>query len=136
MSWDFYEEFIKEIRRKLKELEDEVSNTLGIFPKDDLDEAVIEPLTSIRETPDCIIVSVDMPFVDPNTVEVKLIDSSSLQIIAHIKEDISSSIIDSTYPKMTFKKYKKNIKLPVKVKKIIRISMRGEILAVYLSKYS
>jgi HSP20 family molecular chaperone IbpA len=130
------DDIIKELRRRIKEIEDEISYAMDLFPKDDLDEAVLEPLTSIRETPDCIIVTVDMPFVDPDSVEVKLIEGSLLLLEAEMREDIKSSILDSTYPKTTFRKYKKIVKLPSPVKKIIRLSLRGEVLAVYLSKHS
>ena len=136
MPWEYFEDIFKELRRRIKELENEISSVMDIFPKDDLDEAVLEPLTSIRETPDCVIVTVDMPFVNPDTSEVKLIEKRMVLLSAELKEDIKSSMLDSTYPRITFKKYKKLVKLPSEVDKIVRLSLRGEVLAVYLSKYS
>ena len=134
--WEFMNDFINELRRRIKELENELNQFFvsDVQVKDDIDEGAIEPLVSFNETPDMIIVSLDMPFVDQNTIEAKLIDERHLLVKARIQKGIHSSKLDSTYPSMEFKNYKCLLSLPVNVKKISRFSVRRDILTIYLVK--
>lgn len=128
--WDYFDD----IKRRIRELEDEISKIIELYPKDDLDEACIEPLTTINETPEFVIVTIDMPYLNQETIEVKLVDEHNLFVKAEICKGIKSSKIDSTYPDIEFKRYKCIVTLPSKVKKIYKISVRNDILTIYLAK--
>ncbi len=135
---DYFDDFIHEIRRRIREIENELEQmfSLTTYPKDDLDEEAIEPLATLSETPDMVVVSFDMPFVDQNSIEAKLLDNRHLMVKARIRKTIHSSKIDLTYPEMEFKNYKCILKLPSRVKKIMRLSVRRDVLTIYLMKES
>jgi len=135
MSDEFFEDIMRELRRRIKELETDVTSLLKGEVIDDIDDEAIEPLSTIYETSDTIIVTVDMPLVKSDTIETKLLSEEHLLVKGEIKKHIESHKIDSTYPYLTFKRYKKLISLPCKVKSIKRLSVRGDIVTIYLSKY-
>lgn len=133
MSWDIFDEIMNEIRKRIRDLEAEIRSYVA--PLDDIDEEAIEPLSTINETTDHIVVTVDLPLVKHDSIEVKLMDNSYLVVKAKLCRHIESCKIDATYPDITFKKYKKVIPLPKKATKIEKISVRRDIVTVYLSKY-
>lgn len=135
MDNEFFNDIIKELRRRIKELETDIDSLFKGEIIDDIDNEAIEPLSSIHETPDMIIVTIDMPLVKSDTVETKLIDENRLLVRGEIMKHISSHKIDSTYPYLTFKRYKKVITLPCRVKSIKKLSVRQDMITVYLSKY-
>jgi len=132
---DIFDEIFREIRRRLMSLEEDVRSILGPAPKDDIDEEAIEPLSTVHETADAVIVTVDMPLVQQDSIEAKLIDDEHLLVRGEISRRIASAKIDSTYPTMEFRRYKKVITLPARVRKIGRISVRGDVITIYLRKY-
>ena len=106
----------------------------GGLPQDNYIEGSLEPLIFIKEdkTTKELVINVDMPLVDINTLKINLIEHSNLLVEASVKEPFPSDIFHAGILSKDFTKYHVLIPLPKKVEKINRISVRKDVVIIRL----
>lgn len=136
MERDETEEIIDEINRRIRsmmrsafELSSPLEETLY-----DPERRELRPLTQITETDDAIIVTVDLPCVRKENIELKS-THDTLTIRAKMTECVR--IHDAGRREMEFENYRKSIKLPSTVDPTkAQAAFRNGVLQVALSKKS
>lgn len=109
MEKDETEDIVKEIRR----MRNMIRNVLDISPFEeefyDIEKRELRPLAQITETPDDIIVNVDLPCVTKENIDVKSTEDT-LTIKAKMTECVR--LLHHGKKEMEFENYRKTIKLP------------------------
>jgi len=103
------EDIVKEIRR----MRNMIRNVLDLSPFEeefyDIERRELLPLAQITETPDSIIVDVDLPCVTKENLDVKSTEDT-LTIKAKMTECVR--LLHHGKKEMEFENYRKTIKLP------------------------
>lgn len=83
-------------------------------PSWDIDRRCLDPLAQVRETEEKVIITVDLPFVKKEDIEVT-VEENSLKIRAGTKKDIQFEKWGGVHRKISFNSFRKNVKLPAQV---------------------
>ncbi|MHA1607718.1 MAG: Hsp20/alpha crystallin family protein [Candidatus Freyarchaeota archaeon] len=104
-------------------------------PDWDMDSCCIEPLVHVESTPDSIIVTADLPYVEGKE-NIKLnATEDTLEILAEMKKDVRFEKWGTIQREATFRKYHKIIRLPEKVvPEEARATFKNGVLQVILPK--
>ena len=93
-----FERLFRKIEQAVRRFEEEIT--------EDFDQESLSPLTSVYVSGDRVIVTADLPLVDPSSIKVELLDPQTLYIEARIKRDIPSEFVSSTLPPCRFKYFR------------------------------
>jgi len=77
--------------------------------------STMEPLRHVRVTPTEVIVTVDLPLTKENSIQVKPVDKSSIEILAQMKRKIRFTDFGITHLKGEFQKLHCRLRVPVPV---------------------
>lgn len=95
----------------------------------------IEPLREMMVTPTEVIATVDLPFTTKDTVQVKPVDESYLEIMAEMNRKIRLDQFGMTHCKGEFRKYHCSMHIPVPVKMDkMKIGYKKGILEIHLPR--
>ena len=75
----------------------------------------MEPLRYMRVTPTEVIVTVDLPLTKENSIQVKPVDKSTIEILATMKRKIRFTDFGITHHKGEFQKLHCHLRVPVPV---------------------
>ena len=75
----------------------------------------MEPLRHVRVTPTEVIVTVDLPLTKENSIQVKPVDKSTIEILASMKRKIRFTDFGITHHKGEFQKLHCHLRVPVLV---------------------
>lgn len=75
----------------------------------------MEPLRHVRVTPTEVIVTVDLPLTKENSIQVKPVDKSTIEILASMKRKIRFTDFGITHHKGEFQKLHCHLRVPVPV---------------------
>jgi len=108
---DMIDEYFEDMERWVEQ----VRETLTEKPCWDLKNCAIEPLRDITIMPKEVIVTVDLPYARKETVQVKAVDATSLEIFAEMKRKIRLNELGVTYRKGIIQRFHGWIRIPVTV---------------------
>lgn len=106
----------------------------SFYAIEDVQERSIVPLTSVHVQRDKIIVTADMPFVEPSSLMVSLPESRRLHIEAKMRVSLSSESLNLCLPSTRFEYFKTDVNLPLPVKKISSVRFYKDVLEVILQR--
>jgi HSP20 family molecular chaperone IbpA len=75
----------------------------------------MEPLRHVRVTPTEVIVTADLPLTKENSIQVKPVDKSTIEILASMKRKIRFTDFGITHHKGEFQKLHCHLRVPVPV---------------------
>jgi HSP20 family molecular chaperone IbpA len=75
----------------------------------------MEPLRDMMITPTEVIATVDLPYTQENTVEVRLIDKNTIEVSAEMKRKICFGDFGITHHKGEFQTLRCHLRIPVPV---------------------
>lgn len=126
-------EYINEIRLKFEEMFNEFEEQLE-RPMLDFERRCLEPLTEVKETPSEVIVTVDLPCVRKEGINLYATENT-LTIEASMYRKIKFDKLKAIYHETEFQSYHKIIKLPSPVDpENARARFKDGILEVKLPK--
>ena len=99
----------------LEEWAERFRETLVEKPSWNQKACTMEPLRDILVTPTEVIVTVDLPYAEENTVQVKPVDTNVIQISAKMKRKIRFDDFGITHYKGEFQKLHCQTRIPVPV---------------------
>ncbi|HVP17243.1 MAG TPA: Hsp20 family protein [candidate division Zixibacteria bacterium] len=106
---------IDEYFEEMEKWAEQVRETLSEKPCWDLKTCAIEPLREITVTPTQVIVTVDLPYAKEETVQVKAVDGSSLEVLAEMRKKIRLTELGVTHRKGMIQRFHAWIRIPVTV---------------------
>ena len=106
----------------------------SLYMIEDAEEKSIVPLTSIHIQRDKVIVTADMPLVEPSSLMVSLSSSRRLHIEAKMKVTVPSETLNLCLPSVGFEYFKTEVDLPVPVKQISSVRFYKDVLEVILTR--
>ena len=114
---------------------EQVRESFGEKPCWDLKNRSIEPLREITVTPKEVIVTVDLPYAEKKTVQVKAIDATSLEILAEMRKKIRLNELGVTYREGVIQRFHSWIRIPVRVDmQRMKIQQKKGILEIKLPR--
>jgi HSP20 family molecular chaperone IbpA len=99
----------------LEEWAERFRETLVERPSWNQKACTIEPLRDMMVTPTEVIVTVDLPFAEENTIQVKPVDKNTIQISANMKRKIRFGDFGITHYRGEFQKLHCQTRIPVSV---------------------
>ncbi len=129
MEFDEINKMMRKLEKEFKELEDHIMRALRDEVRklyEDLasmermfkpmwhHEGYLEPLYTIKDLGDRIVVYIDLPFAEESTIDVKFIDNKMV-IRAKLKKNLSYSDWSTRFEGTSFSEYRTVIDLPIKV---------------------
>lgn len=108
-------DIIDEYFDNLEDWAEKVRETLIERPSWDQKACTIEPLRDIMVTPTEVIVTVDLPYTEKNTIQVKPVDENTLEISARMKRKIRFDDFGMTHYKGEFETFRCQTRIPVPV---------------------
>ncbi len=108
---DLESKYLEEMQRMQKRMSDimEEVETTG------MQGDTMTPLADVRETDDAVVVSMDLPGVDKNDVDITITDDE-LRVTAERKTETEVSEKDYHKQERTYRMFERMVKLPVAVK--------------------
>ncbi len=104
-------------------------------PSWDVRSCCLEPLCSVFVTPDEVIVTADLPNINPETIEVKPISADTLEIRAEMKRKIRFDEFGITHREGEFQFFRCQTSIPVPVNMDrIKTEFKRGILEVHLPR--
>lgn len=129
--FDIMWEYMEELERRTDELMREVFEK----PSWDLETRSLEPLFNISVTPDEVIVTADMPYVDPETVEIERLDEDLIEVSAKMRVKVTFRDLGIRHREGEFSCFRCRVPLPVPVDVgKARIRVRRGILEIRLPR--
>jgi HSP20 family molecular chaperone IbpA len=126
---------IDEYFEDMKKWAEQVRETLSERPCWDLKTCAIEPLREITVTPTEVIVTVDLPYANKETVQVKVVNATSLEIFAEMKKKIRLTELGVTHRKGVIQRFHGWIRIPVTVNiNKMRVQNKKGILEIKLPR--
>ncbi len=109
--------------------------TIGEGPSWDVSTCCIEPLCNVNVAPNEVIITADLPYADPEAVEVKQVGKRTLEIKAKMKRKINFKDFDITHRKGEFEFFRCQTRIPVPVDmKQMRKELKRDFLEVHLPR--
>jgi HSP20 family molecular chaperone IbpA len=106
---------VDEYFRDMEEWAEQVRETLIERPCWDLKTCAIEPLREITVKPTEVIVTVDLPYAREDTVKVKPVNDSSIELFAELRRTVRLKELGVTHRKGEIQRFHGWINLPVAV---------------------
>jgi HSP20 family molecular chaperone IbpA len=124
------------IREYLKEAEELKKGFLSTErPSWDLRACTLEPLSNIFVATKEVILTADLPFVQPNSVRVVPINSSRLEITAEMKRKVTSKDLGMAHHKGEFSTFSCQTRIPVPVDiKRMQMSFKRGVLEIKMPR--
>jgi HSP20 family protein len=107
--YDMIKEYLDEVER-LKEGIPTIER-----PSWDLQACTLEPLSSIFVTPKEVIITADLPYVQPHSVKVESINSDRLEITAEMKRKVKFKEMGMVHHEGEFSSFSCQTRIPVAV---------------------
>ena len=82
-----FEDFLEDLYRRFERLVKRIEKTVRSFEEEymeDVDAEALRPLTDLYRSGDELVVTADLPMVDPSSIKVELPDNKTLIIEAKI----------------------------------------------------
>ncbi len=108
-------DIISEYFENLEEMAEQLEERLIEKPSWDLKACAFEPLRDIMVTPTEVIVTVDLPLTEENTIQVKPVEKDTLEISARMKRKIRFEDFGITHQKGEFQTFHCHTRIPVQV---------------------
>lgn len=108
---DLESRYLEEMQRMQKRMSDLMDEVEAASEKGD----VIVPLADIRDTNEALIVTMDVPGVDKQDIDITITDDE-LSVAAERKTEKEVAEKDFHKRERTYKKFERMVKLPVSVK--------------------
>ncbi|MCD6445415.1 Hsp20/alpha crystallin family protein [Candidatus Bathyarchaeota archaeon] len=108
-------DLIDEYFEHLEEWAESFRERLREKPSWNCKTCTIEPLSDVMVTPDSVIVTVDLPYAEENTVSVKPLDKETIEIIAKMKRKVRFEDLGITHYKGEFQTFHSSVHIPVPV---------------------
>jgi HSP20 family molecular chaperone IbpA len=137
---------LKYFRRRMEELENMALSLLGIQPPADLPasdpslavrrlvDGVIEPLISVQDQGEWLIIAISLPGASRDTVNVKLY-SDHLEVEAGIQEESVRRALGGLHWSRFVRQYRGSYRLPVPVDpSTAETSVKGDIVLIKVRK--
>ncbi|HDN62636.1 MAG TPA: Hsp20/alpha crystallin family protein [Candidatus Bathyarchaeota archaeon] len=129
--FDIMWEYMEELERRTDELMREVFEK----PSWDLETRSLEPLFNISVTPDEVVVTADMPYVDPETVEIEKLDEDLIEVSAKMRVKVTFRDLGVRHREGEFSCFRCRVPLPVPVEVgKAKIRVRRGILEIRLPR--
>lgn len=103
-----YLEEMQRMQKRMSDLMEDVETAGG-------QGEIMMPLADVRETDDAVVVTMDLPGVDKQDVDITITDDE-LRVVAERKTETEVTEKDYHKQERTYKKFERMVKLPVAVK--------------------
>ncbi len=135
MAFRRISEIVEEIRREIRRLLEDIERDLELNrPMWDYKSKSLEPLCTIEESENEVIVTFDLPMVDKNNIKINATEDT-VEIEAQLKEGFKVEGPRYLGEELRFTCFRKVLRLPSKVDPMkARASFRGGILEIRLPK--
>ncbi|RLE52058.1 MAG: hypothetical protein DRJ26_05125 [Candidatus Methanomethylicota archaeon] len=110
--WRIFDEF-ERIRKRIERMFEEFYEEFE-KPMWDYESRCLEPLVSVREVEDKVIVTIDLPYVDKNNIKIYATEDT-LTVEATLKEACRFERLGVVRKEASFEYFKKVIRLPAPV---------------------
>lgn len=130
--FDLMRDYLEDIEDMAKEL---LEPTFTERPSWDTKSCCLEPLCSVYVAPDEVVVTADLPNINPKTIEVTPIGADVLEIKAKMRRKIRFAEFGITHRKGEFRFFRCQTDIPVPVNmKRIKTEFKRGILEVHLPR--
>jgi len=130
--FDLIKEYIEDVEALAEEF---LEPTFAERPSWDVKSCCLEPLCSVFVAPDEVIVTADLPNINPDTIKVKPISADALEIRAEMKRKIRFDEFGITHRKGEFQFFRCQTGIPVRVNMDrIKTEFKRGILEVHLPR--
>ena len=130
--FDLIRDYIEDIEALAEELKEQ---SFTERPSWDVRSCCLEPLCSVFVTPDEVIVTADLPNINPDTIEVTPISADVLEIRAEMRRKIRFDEFGITHRKGEFQFFRCQTSIPVPVNMDrIKTEFKRGILEVHLPR--
>jgi HSP20 family protein len=127
---DFESKYVDEMQR----LQKRMSELMEEAEKTPLDKSIIMPLADVKETDDNVIVTMDLPGIEKEDVDISIAEDE-LRVMAERKTETEVSEKDFHKRERSYRKFERILKLPVAVKvDEAKASLKEGVLEVTLPK--
>jgi HSP20 family protein len=124
-----YLEEMQKMQKRMSEMMEEAG--AGTIP---MEEDVFMPLADVKETDEAVVVTMDLPGVDKQDIDISVSDDE-LRVVAEKKEETEVSEKDYHKRERTYKRFERMVKLPVAVKtEEAKAKLESGVLEVTLPK--
>ncbi len=124
-----YLEEMQKMQKRMSELMEEAGT--GTVP---MGESIFMPLADVKETEEAVVVTMDLPGVEKQDVDISISDDE-LHVVAEKKEETEVSEKDYHKRERTYKRFERMVKLPVAVKaEEAKAKLESGVLEVTLPK--
>ncbi|OYT51225.1 hypothetical protein B6U66_04340 [Candidatus Bathyarchaeota archaeon ex4484_135] len=130
-------ELLLEYMEELQRASEEVFETLlePSRPSWDVRDGCIEPLTHISVSPDEVIVTMDLPFVKPETIRVKPVEEDLIEVVAEMRKALKPRDLGVVHVEGELRQLRCRTRLPVPVEiRAMKFEFRKGILEVRLPR--
>jgi len=104
-------------------------------PSWDVQSCCLEPLCDISVTPDEVVITADLPYAQPETVEVEAVGDTLIEISAKMKRKVGFGDFGITHRKGEFSSFRSRARIPVPVETDrMKIHFKRGILEVHLPR--
>ncbi len=108
---------------------------VGGGPSWDVSTCCIEALCNVQEAANEVVVTADLPYADPETIEVRLVGKLTLEIKAKMKRRLDFKELGVTHREGAFESFRCQSRIPVPVDtKGIKKEFKRGILELHLPK--
>lgn len=109
--FDLIDEYFENLEESIRRLRENLMEK----PSWDRKTCTIEPLRDISLTPTEVIVTVDLPYAEENTIRVKPLDRNAIEITAKMRRKVSFDDFGITHYKGEFQTFHCQTRIPVPV---------------------
>lgn len=114
---DPFEEFIRRLNEDMMRLMSGVEKEFMNFtPAGFSRSGVREPLVDIFREKDTLVITIEMPGVKKEDINLRFLDKTTLEVSAEYKNTIDNRTEEAVYMERVYSKYNRLIKLPFPVK--------------------
>lgn len=131
--FELMHEYMDDFDRFAKELME--SAAIIERPSWDTEACTLEPLYNIFITPDEAVVTVDLPYTEPQAIKVEAISEDQIEITAKMKRKVCFDDFGITHRKGEFSSFRCQARIPVPIDtKRMKIQFKRGILEIRLPR--
>ena len=129
-------EIMSQYMENLEALADEMLESASPEqPSWDTQSCCLEPLCNIFVTIDEVVVTADLPYAQPETVEVKAMDENVIEISAEMRRNVRFDDFGISHRKGEFSAFRSRVPIPVPVEtERMKVSFKRGILEIHLPR--
>jgi len=126
-------EYAEELERRAEEF---IESVLGVEkPSWDVRGRCIEPLTHVSIAPDEVVITMDLPFVKPETIQVRPLEEDLIEVVAEMKRTLRPQDLGVLHVDGEFREMRCRTRVPVPVEMAaMKFEFRRGILEVRLPR--